>query len=74
MTAAETITFPHQTGVAVSTLPAAFQQTVTVRPDAVAIRTVGGLQEITWAEYAARVEAIAGGLAALGVKLALARA
>ena len=68
MTTAETITFPHQTGVAVATLPAAFQQTVTVRPDAVAIRTVGGLQEITWAEYAARVEAIAGGLAALGVK------
>ncbi|MET4167829.1 MULTISPECIES: AMP-dependent synthetase/ligase [Gordonia] len=68
MTAAETITFPHQTGVAVATLPAAFQQTITVRPDAIALRTVGGLQEITWAEYARRVEAIAGGLAALGVK------
>ncbi|MFT4395188.1 AMP-dependent synthetase/ligase [Gordonia lacunae] len=68
MTAAETITFPHQTSVAVATLPAAFQQTITVRPEAVALRTVGGLQEITWAEYARRVETIAGGLAALGVK------
>ena len=55
MTAAETITFPHQTGVAVATLPAAFQQTITVRPEAVALRTVGGLEEITWAEYARRV-------------------
>ena len=40
------ITFPHTTGVAVSTLPEAFAQTVTVRPDAVALRTVGGIQEI----------------------------
>lgn len=67
MTATEPITFPHQTGVAVATLPAAFQQTVTVRPDAVALRTVGSIEEITWAQYARRVEAIAGGLAALGV-------
>ncbi len=67
MTAADLITFPHETGVDVSTLPAAFQQTVTVRPDAVAIRTVGGIQQLTWSQYATRVEAIAGGLAALGV-------
>ncbi|WP_232718118.1 AMP-dependent synthetase/ligase [Gordonia metallireducens] len=67
MTTADLITFPHETGVDVSTLPAAFQQTVTVRPDAVAIRTVGGVQKITWSQYATRVEAIAGGLAALGV-------
>ncbi|AZG43782.1 AMP-dependent synthetase/ligase [Gordonia insulae] len=63
----ELITFPHQSGVAVSTLPEAFQQTATIRPDAVALRTVGGIQQITWAEYAERVEAIARGLAALGV-------
>ncbi|WP_279097326.1 AMP-dependent synthetase/ligase [Gordonia bronchialis] len=61
------ITFPHTTGVAVSTLPEAFAQTVTVRPDAVALRTVGGIQEITWAQYARRVRALAAGLAALGV-------
>ncbi|WP_168700552.1 AMP-dependent synthetase/ligase [Gordonia paraffinivorans] len=67
MTATDLITFPHETGVDVATLPAAFQQTVTVRPDAVAIRTLGGSRQLTWAEYGRRVEAIAGGLAALGV-------
>lgn len=61
------ITFPHETGAQVATLPEAFQQTVTVRPDAVALRTVGGIQEITWAEYGRRVRAIANGLAALGI-------
>ncbi|MCZ4652139.1 long-chain fatty acid--CoA ligase [Gordonia amicalis] len=67
MSAPDLITFPHETGVDVSTVPAAFQQTVTVRPDAVAIRTAGGGRQITWAEYATGVEAIAGGLAALGI-------
>ncbi len=62
------ITFRHATGVEVVTLPQAFQQSLTVRPHAVALRTVGGLQEITWAEYGRRVEAIAAGLAALGVR------
>lgn len=61
------ITFPHETGAQVATLPEAFQQTVTVAPDTVALRTVGGIQEITWAEYGRRVRAIAGGLAALGI-------
>ena len=28
-----------------------------MRPNAVALRTVGGIQEITWAEYGQRVEA-----------------
>ncbi|KAF0968244.1 MULTISPECIES: AMP-dependent synthetase/ligase [Gordonia] len=67
MSAPDLITFPHETGVDVSTVPAAFQQTVTVRPDAVAIRTAGGGRQITWAQYASGVEAIAGGLAALGI-------
>ncbi|MCR8899317.1 long-chain fatty acid--CoA ligase [Gordonia sp. GONU] len=67
MSAPDLITFPHETGVDVSTIPAAFQQTVTVRPDAVAIRTAGGGRQITWAQYATGVEAIAGGLAALGI-------
>lgn len=67
MTATDLITFPHETGVDVATLPAAFQQTITVRPDAVAIRTVAGTRQITWSEYGTRVEAIAGGLAALGI-------
>ncbi|MYR05282.1 AMP-binding protein [Gordonia sp. SID5947] len=68
MTDTERITFPHASGTAVATLPEAFALTAKVRPDAVAIRTVGGIQEITWAQYAERVEAIAGGLAALGVR------
>ncbi|MGC4959847.1 AMP-dependent synthetase/ligase [Gordonia sp. DT218] len=68
MADAERITFPHESGIAVATLPEAFQLTATVRPDSVAIRTVGGIQEITWAQYAVRVEAIACGLASVGVR------
>ena len=37
----------HQTGVLVSTLPQAFQETAALRPDAVAIRTVGDKVVIT---------------------------
>jgi long-chain acyl-CoA synthetase len=51
-----------------STLCGAFQRTAALQPSAVALRTPGGGCEITWAEYAARVEAIAAGLAALGVE------
>lgn len=46
----------------------AFQHRVAVTPDVVALRTPGGEVEITWREYGARVRAIAGGLAALGVR------
>ncbi len=63
----ELVTFPHESGEAVATLPAAFQQTIRLRPSAVALRTVGGVQSITWADYGRRVEAIAAGLANLGV-------
>lgn len=59
------ISYPHATGTTVTTVPAAFQQTITLRPDQVALRTVGGTQEITWREYAQRVRALAAGLAAL---------
>ncbi|MGV9674250.1 AMP-dependent synthetase/ligase [Nocardia sp. NPDC003482] len=61
------IAFTHQTGVAVTTVPQAFQQTVGLRPHQVALRTVGGTQQITWADYDRRVRAIAAGLAELGV-------
>jgi long-subunit acyl-CoA synthetase (AMP-forming) len=50
------------------TLCAAFQRTAATFPDQVALRTVGGTVEITWAEYAARVERLAGGLAAAGLR------
>ncbi|WP_410873164.1 AMP-dependent synthetase/ligase [Nocardia sp. A7] len=62
------IGFAHASGVTVHTVPAAFQQTAALRPDQIALRTVGGTQEITWSEYATRVKALAGGLAKLGVR------
>src|SRR4051794_10406187 len=46
----------------------AFQATAAARTDAVALRTPDDGVSITWAQYAARVERIAGGLAALGVR------
>ncbi len=51
-----------------STLPQAFQQTAALKPDSVAIRTVGDETVLTWREYADRVRKIAAGLAALGVE------
>jgi long-subunit acyl-CoA synthetase (AMP-forming) len=50
-----------------ATLAEAFQWTAAQRPDAVALRTPDGATEITWAEYADRVERLAGGLASLGI-------
>jgi long-subunit acyl-CoA synthetase (AMP-forming) len=46
----------------------AFQATAAAHADQPAIRTKGDEFTCTWGEYAERVEAIAGGLAALGVK------
>jgi long-chain acyl-CoA synthetase len=51
-----------------ATLCEAFQLTAAERPDQVALRTPGDEVSITFAEYAARIERIAGGLAALGVE------
>lgn len=59
--------FPHESGVAVATLPAAFQASKTMHPTKVALRTVGGIHEFTWDDYGRRVETIARGLAAVGV-------
>jgi long-subunit acyl-CoA synthetase (AMP-forming) len=50
-----------------ATLCAAFQSTAELVPDEVALRTPGAGVEITWSEYAERVRAIAGGLAAHGI-------
>jgi len=58
----------HRSGVVVSTLPQAFQETAALEPDAVAIRTVGDKVVITWRQYADRVRKIAAGLSALGVQ------
>ena len=58
----------HRSGVLVSTLPQAFQETAALLPDSVAIRTVGDEVVITWGQYADRVRKIATGLSALGVE------
>lgn len=49
-----------------TTLCEAFQQTLTVDPSAVALRTAGDAVTVTWAEYGEHVRAVAAGLAALG--------
>ncbi|MGH3516346.1 MAG: AMP-binding protein [Haloechinothrix sp.] len=67
MTKAEEITCPHPAGGSVNTIIAGFQRTVGMRPDAVALRTPGGEQEITWRDYAEQVRTLAAGLASLGV-------
>ncbi|GEM35015.1 fatty-acid--CoA ligase [Nocardia neocaledoniensis NBRC 108232] len=54
--------------IAVDTLPAAFQRTAAIDPDAVALRTPGDTVSLTWREYADRVRAVAAGLAGLGVR------
>src|ERR1700739_3712713 len=51
-----------------ATLCEAFQQTAAIDPDAVALRTVGNTQTLTWREYAQQVRGVTAGLAALGVR------
>ncbi|NMM88355.1 long-chain fatty acid--CoA ligase [Rhodococcus sp. SRB_17] len=62
------IAFKHESGAEVRTTAEGFQHTARLHPDRVALRTVGGIHEVTWGEYARRVESIASGLAALGVR------
>ena len=50
------------------TLCEAFQRTAAVDPCAVALRTPGDTQTMTWHEYATQVRRVAAGLAALGVR------
>src|SRR3984957_6500551 len=49
-----------------ATLCEAFQRTASIDPDAVALRTPGGTQTLTWREYAAQVRKVAAGLAGRG--------
>lgn len=51
-----------------ATMCEAFQRTASIAPDAVALRTPGGTQTLTWREYAAQVRKVAAGLAGLGVR------
>src|ERR1700739_4424511 len=50
------------------TLCEAFQRTALIEPDAVALRTVGDTQTMTWREFAEQVRQVTAGLAALGVR------
>src|SRR5579884_1999123 len=50
-----------------ATLAEAFRKTARAHPDLVAFRTLDGSVEITWSQARERVDAIAGGLAQLGV-------
>jgi long-subunit acyl-CoA synthetase (AMP-forming) len=59
---------PRPAALDATTMCEAFQLTAAVDPGAVALRTPGGDLEITWREYAERVERIAAGLHALGVR------
>ncbi|OBH31880.1 AMP-dependent synthetase [Mycobacterium sp. E342] len=49
------------------TLCEAFQRTASIEPDAVALRTPGDMQTMTWGELAAQVRKVTAGLAGLGV-------
>ncbi|OSC31927.1 long-chain fatty acid--CoA ligase [Mycobacterium vulneris] len=51
-----------------ATLCEAFQRTASIDPEAVALRTPGGAQALTWRELAAQVRKVAAGLAGLGVR------
>jgi long-subunit acyl-CoA synthetase (AMP-forming) len=51
-----------------ATMCEAFQRTASIEPDAVALRTPGGSQTVTWRELAAQVRKVAAGLAGLGVR------
>ncbi|HZC52696.1 MAG TPA: fatty acid--CoA ligase FadD11, partial [Mycobacterium sp.] len=51
-----------------ATLCEAFQRTAAIDPDAVALRTPGDAQALTWRELAEQVRKVAAGLAGLGVR------
>lgn len=50
------------------TMCAVFQRTAREHRDLPALRTLDDSVALTWGEYAQRVERVAGGLAALGVR------
>src|SRR3954468_15510538 len=51
-----------------ATLCEAFQRTAAIDPDAIALRTPGGAQTLTWRQYADQVRQVAAGLAGFGVR------
>ncbi|HET9718935.1 MAG TPA: AMP-binding protein, partial [Solirubrobacteraceae bacterium] len=59
---------PSARAVEAATVTEALRRTAASHPDVVALRTVDDSVSLTWAEVLERVEAIAGGLAGLGVR------
>jgi long-chain acyl-CoA synthetase len=51
-----------------TTMCEAFQRSAAIAPDAVALRTPGDTQTLTWRDYAAEVRRAAAGLAGIGVR------
>ncbi len=62
-----TITPASSQAIDAPTLIDAFRRTAANYPEAVAVRTPDGSVSLTWAELLVRVDAVAGGLAGLGV-------
>ena len=61
---------PAQAGRAVDalTVPEALRRTAAAHPDLTAVRTLDDSVSLSWAELLARVDAVAGGLSALGLR------
>jgi long-chain acyl-CoA synthetase len=57
-----------QLTITATTMPEALRDTARRVPDRVAVRTLDDSTSLTWAQLAERVDALAGGLAGLGVK------
>jgi long-chain acyl-CoA synthetase len=66
--ASTTMTTPADRAVDAPTLNEALRRTAANHPDVVAVRTADDALSLTWPQLLARVEALAGGLAKLGVK------
>jgi long-chain acyl-CoA synthetase len=64
----EETTVPRSAAERAATLAEAFRITAAERGDAVAVRTRGGEVAWTWTQLRSRVDALAGGLAGLGVE------
>jgi long-chain acyl-CoA synthetase len=64
----ETIAGKPRRSVGARTMPEAFRLTVEDHPDRVAVRTKDDEVSLTWAQLRDRVDALAGGLAGLGVR------
>jgi long-subunit acyl-CoA synthetase (AMP-forming) len=66
--ASTTMTTPAGRAVDAPTLTEALRRTAASHPDVVAVRTADDSVSLTWPQLLARVDALAGGLAQLGVK------